>query len=76
MVARGMKLVMVALALGIILALGATTIMRHQIFGISTADPVTYAAVAVILALTGLLACLIPARRVVKIDPIESLRAE
>ncbi|MFC1530500.1 FtsX-like permease family protein, partial [Gemmatimonadota bacterium] len=76
MLARGMRLVVTALAIGVIVALGATTIMRSQVFGISTADPVTYISVAIILAAAGFLACLIPARRVVKIDPIESLRAE
>jgi predicted permease len=76
MVRKGMGLVLIALVAGVILSLGVTTLMRSQIFGISTADPVTYLAVAVILAAAGFGASLVPARRVARIDPIESLRAE
>ncbi len=73
---RGMKIVFIGLSAGVLIALGATTIMRHQVYGISTLDPITYIAVSIILGLTGLCACLIPAKRVVKVDPIQALRVE
>lgn len=58
------------------IAPGATTLMRNQVYGISTLDPITYIAVSIMLGLTGLSVCLIPAKRVVKVDPIQALRVE
>jgi len=67
---------LVGLSAGVLIALGATSMMRNQVYGISTLDPITYIAVSIILGLTGLLACLIPAKRVVKVNPIQALRVE
>jgi putative ABC transport system permease protein len=56
---------------------GAVLLMRSfraMLFGVSPADPVTLAAVAAILMATALLACLIPARRAMRVDPVEALR--
>jgi putative ABC transport system permease protein len=50
--------------------------MRHLVAGISTSDPVTYCTVAILLSLVALLACWIPARRAMRVDPMLALRHE
>jgi len=73
---RGMRLIVIGVIAGLVLSLLATRIFTRLIFGISPTDPVTLIAVSLVLAGAGALACLVPARRAVRIDPIETLRAE
>jgi predicted permease len=73
---RGMKWVVVGLALGIALAATLTQVLVGQLYGVKASDPVTFAAVIVILGLVALLACYIPARRALCIDPAVALRHE
>jgi len=67
-------------ALGIVLGLAAATIATQALvtllFGISRLDPVTYAGVIVLLALTAAVACAIPAWRAARVDPATTLRTE
>jgi ABC-type lipoprotein release transport system permease subunit len=51
-------------------------LMKSLLFGISPADPVTYAAVPMVLVAAAVLASYIPARRAAGVDPVEALRAE
>jgi len=60
------------LALGI----GANTAMKGLLFDVSATDPVTFIAISLLLALIGLLASWIPARRATKVDPMVALRYE
>jgi ABC-type antimicrobial peptide transport system permease subunit len=66
----------VGLALGMAGAFAASSLLRQYLFGISRLDAVTYAAVLGTLALAGLAATYLPARRAAAVDPIESLRPD
>jgi ABC-type lipoprotein release transport system permease subunit len=62
--------------LGVGAAIGATRWISSLLFGLSPNDPVTYVSVAFLLVAVALVACLLPARRAAKIDPMVALRAE
>ena len=73
---RGLVLISVGVALGLAGAGGATRLMRSLLFGVGPLDPITFAAVPVVLAAAAALASYLPARRAVAVDPVETLRAE
>jgi putative ABC transport system permease protein len=73
---EGGRLLAGGLALGSVLALAASRLLRGLVFGITPADPLTYASMALTLAAVGLAACAVPAWRASRADPIRALRAE
>jgi putative ABC transport system permease protein len=73
---QGMKLVLVGGTLGLITSLALTRAIKTLLFGVSATDPVTFAAIALLLTAVTLLACWIPARRATKVDPMIALRSE
>jgi putative ABC transport system permease protein len=73
---QAVSLVAAGIALGTVAAWALTRGMAHMLVGISTSDPATYAAVAVVLSAVALLACWIPARRAMRVDPMVALRYE
>jgi putative ABC transport system permease protein len=73
---EGAKFSFVGLALGVAGAFGGTRLLASQLYGVSATDPITYAAVAIVMTLVTLLACYIPARRAMRIDPLVALRYE
>lgn len=75
-VGQGLKLVLAGIALGLMVAASLTRLMSGLLFGVSPTDPLTFAAIAGVLLLAALLACLIPARRAMKVDPQIALRTE
>jgi putative ABC transport system permease protein len=75
-VRQGMLLTGIGLAIGLSASLGLNRLLANLLFGVKTTDPVTYAAVAIILISVALLATYIPARRATKIDPVVALRYE
>lgn len=75
-VGQGFRLVVIGLAVGIAGALALTRFVASLLFEVRPADPLTFAAVSVLLATIALLAAYIPARRAAKVDPIVALRHE
>jgi putative ABC transport system permease protein len=73
---QGMRLVAAGGAIGVAAALALTRLMRSLLYEVSAADPLTFAAVALLLAFAALLACYFPARRAARIDPMAALRCE
>jgi putative ABC transport system permease protein len=75
-IAQGAKLAFVGVLIGLLVSLGVTRLMSKLLFGVSTKDPFTLSAVALLLALVALVACYIPARRATRVDPTIALRCE
>jgi putative ABC transport system permease protein len=76
MLSMGGRLVVAGLAVGVPLSMLATRLLRSQLYGVTTTDPIAYVAVAIVLALVALLACYLPARRAASVDPLVALRNE
>lgn len=72
----GLRLAIVGLSFGLLGAIALTRFLRSFLFGVSAHDPLTLLAVSILLAGSALLACYIPARRAMKIDPMVALREE
>ena len=75
-VARGLALVLPGVAIGLGCALGLGRVLQSQLFEIGAADPSTFLIGALLMLLTALAACLVPARRAMRVNPTEALRAE
>jgi putative ABC transport system permease protein len=73
-VADGAKLAFLGIAVGIIAAFALTRMMATLLFDVKPTDPATFAIVALLLALVGLVASYIPARRATRVDPMVALR--
>lgn len=73
---QGGKMAGLGIVIGVAAALGVTRLMANQLFRVKPADPLTFAAVALLLGGIALLACYIPARRAMKVDPVVALRYE
>jgi len=73
---QGMKLALAGVALGLVASVALTRTIKSLLFGVSTIDPVTFAALPLLVMLIGMLACWIPARRATRVDPLIALKYE
>jgi putative ABC transport system permease protein len=75
-VRHGLTLALIGIGIGLIGSFAASRMLARFLFGVGTSDPLTYVSVAAFLLGVALLASYIPSRRVLRIDPLEALRAE
>ena len=75
-VADGMKPILLGVALGLAAALALSRVVASLIFGVRATDPLTFAAVALLLVAVGLLATVLPAYRATRVEPVSILREE
>jgi len=75
-VGDGVKLVGLGIAIGLAAAFAGTRLMSGLLYGVSATDSITFAAIAVLLAIAAMLACYFPARKATTVDPMIALRYE
>ena len=75
-IGRGMRLVGLGIVVGLVGAFIVTRGIRSLLFNVSPTDPITFAGVSLLLVLVAVLASWLPARRAMKVDPMEALRYE
>lgn len=75
-IGKGLLLALVGAAIGIGAAIGVTRFISAMLYGVQANDPVTTISVVILLAVVALVACLIPARRAMRVDPLIALRYE
>jgi len=75
-VGHGVVITAIGIGAGLAAAVGLTRLMSSLLFGVTTTDPITFAAVSVVLAGVALGACFVPAMRAARVDPMVALRYE
>jgi putative ABC transport system permease protein len=73
-VKQGMKLVLIGSIIGVVTAFAFTRVLSSLLFGVSATDPLIYVTAPVVIALTSLLSCLLPALRATRVNPITAIR--
>jgi putative ABC transport system permease protein len=75
-VGQGMRTILTGLAIGLAASLALTRMIGSLLFGVTATDPMTFAAIVLLLIVTALAACYVPARRAARVDPMVALRYE
>jgi predicted permease len=73
---QGLGMAVVGIGLGIVGALGLARLTTSLLYGVSPADPATFGAVAAVIALVAVAACVVPTRRATRVDPLAAIRME
>lgn len=73
---RGVALALVGAGLGLVAAHWGTRLIQHELFGVAQSDPLSLASAVIVLLGTAILACVVPTRRALTVDPITAIRAE
>jgi FtsX-like permease family protein len=73
---RGMGLTLIGVGIGLMAAAALTPLMKSLLYGVSPIDPMTFGGLAMLVMVAALLACYLPARSAMKVDPIVALRSE
>ena len=73
---QGMALALIGSSIGLVIAFGATRLLKSVLYGVDAVDPVTFLGVTLLLGTVAFLACWIPAGRASRVDPMIALRAE
>jgi predicted permease len=73
---QGLRRIAIGLVLGLLAAFGVSRVLRTLLVNITPTDPATFVAITLLLAAVTLFACITPARRATKLDPVEALRTE
>jgi putative ABC transport system permease protein len=73
---QGVRTILIGVAIGLAGSLVLTRTVKSLLFGVTATDPLTFAAVVLLLVAAALLACYIPARRATRVDPMVALRYE
>jgi ABC-type antimicrobial peptide transport system permease subunit len=73
---QSVRPVIAGVALGLVASFSLMPLLHNLLFGVKPVDALTFACVAILLAITGLAACYVPARRAIRVDPLVALRYE
>lgn len=73
---QGLRTVLIGIAIGLAGSLALSRVVASLLFGVTATDPLTFAAVILLLVAAAMLACYLPARRAARVDPMVALRYE
>jgi putative ABC transport system permease protein len=73
---QGLKLTLIGIVIGLLAAFGVTRVIRSLLYGVSATDPATFITMSLLLIVIALLACLLPAYKAIKVNPVVALRYE